>query len=159
MISILKQRLSPYYRQAEWWLYNGQRKAQEIGDQKLSIIWGASCGVHSIPSGKSSSRDTVGRKAVKLTEISGEDEEWIALIVELEAGLSPEQKLLLELRRSVGKAKGKRRALRYVANEMHYSVRRVSDLWRELVYYTAFLAVQKGIARETKKNPAQDDES
>lgn len=102
-----------------------------------------------MPDGKGTTGDTTGRKAVKLAALEF-DESWVQLIEEVEASLRPQDMKLLDLQRSVSKARGRRWATRYVARKMYYSERRIREMWRELIYYTAFMAIKRGLVGPEK---------
>lgn len=140
----LRRLLEPYYREAEFWLLNAPEKERELEEKRMEIIeTGTSELVRAVPE-KGHYSDPTGEKARRLAELERE-ERWLELVREVERTPFGD---LIRLRREYGRASKKNPVWLRLARRMHYSERWLRQRWKEIVYYTAFLAVNRGIAKK-----------
>jgi hypothetical protein len=143
----LRKALDPYYREAEFWLMNAPRMAEELERRREEILHSSPPNlIHVVPGGKNVLADPTGDRGVKLTELK-RWEEWLRLVREVEA--TPYGRLV-RIKRELGRGCRGRPVWVKVAWKLKYSERRVKEMWREVVYYTAFLAVSRGITSAVK---------
>lgn len=143
--SKLIKELESYYQQAEFWLLNAPQKEEELKRKREDILHSSSGPSYENVVDQSGFSDPTGNKAQRLLEIERE-ERWIELIREIEQTPFGH---IVRLRRHYGRGYRGNPVWRRIAAKIPYSERWVREKWKDVVHYTAFLAVSRGIA--TKK--------
>jgi hypothetical protein len=140
----LRKKLEPYYQEAEFWLLNAPQKEKELVQKHEDILQSSPGPGFEVAVQRYNYGDPTGEKARKLAELEHE-EQWLQLVREIEqTSFGP----IIRLRRLYGRGYRGNPVWRRIAKKVHYSERRVRQKWREAVYYTAFLAVSRGITRK-----------
>lgn len=139
----LKRLLEPFYREAEFWLLNAPQKEIELKRLTEEILHsGGSTSIVGTAHETGNISDPTGEKAKKLAELERE-RRWLELIKEVERTPYGD---LIRLRREYGRPSRRNPVWPRMARKLRYSERWLREQWREIVFYTAFLAVSKRIA-------------
>ena len=135
----LRQKMSPYYRETEYWLIEGPRERLKIEQRREQILHSSPPTISDGMPWGNEHGDPTATKAIVLEKLNYKLQ-WCITIEQIEQDLANMNEMkslkLIKLKRIYG------RECKRIANEMLYSETNICAMWKELIFYTIMKAAK-----------------